>query len=112
MKIKGNENNKAILLEIGQRIKDNRIAQESTQHELALKSGVSDKTVARIEAGDNTKIENLLNILRSLGYLSNMELLITEQSISLEAMYKNTKTRSRVSNKKEQKRGWVWGDEK
>ncbi|MBQ8476082.1 helix-turn-helix domain-containing protein [bacterium] len=112
MKIKGNENNEAILLEIGQRIRDNRIVQKLTQHELALKSGVSDKTVARIEAGDNTKIENLLNILRTLGYLSNIELLITQQSISLEAMYKNTKTRSRASNKKEQKQSWAWGDEK
>ena len=49
MKLTGVETNKIILKELGQRIKDIRISMSLTQEELALKSGVSIRTIVRLE---------------------------------------------------------------
>ena len=43
--------NPAVLMKIGQRIKETRIRQRITQEELATASGVSPLTVANIEKG-------------------------------------------------------------
>ena len=112
MKITGNENNNSILKELGQRIKDTRIAMSLTQKELALKAGVSSKTIERIEMGENIKVESFFNILRVFNSLSNVDLLVAQQEIPLEFVYRNKPKRKRASTKTEVKTDWVWGDEK
>ena len=112
MKITGNENNNSILKELGQRIKDTRIAMSLTQKELALKAGVSSKTIERIEMGENIKVESFFNILRVFNSLSNVDLLVAQQEIPLECVYRNKPKRKRASTKTEVKTDWVWGDEK
>lgn len=49
--------NPAVLLKIGQRIKETRIRQRITQEELATASGVSPLTVANIEKGKSGSVE-------------------------------------------------------
>ena len=112
MKITGVESNIFILEELGRRIKDARIAISMTQKEMALKAGISEKTVERIEKGENVKIENLLNIFRVLNFLQNFEILIPEQEVLIEEMM-DKKKRKRASRKKEAMNNsdWKWGEE-
>ena len=111
VKITGKEKNIFILKEIGTRIKDTRISIFMTQKELAMKSGVSEKTIERIENGDNIKIENLLNVLRVLDCLQNIELLIPAQ----EFLTKEEAMRKRKRASKKSVRAditvWKWGEE-
>ena len=59
--------NPAVLVKIGQRIKETRIRQHITQEELATASGVSPLTVANIEKGKSVSLLLFISVLRSLG---------------------------------------------
>lgn len=113
MKLYGSENNKTILKELGQRIKDTRIKMSLTQKEFAIKAGISHKTAARLEAGINVQIESLLNVLRVFNCLDNINFLIAEQELSPEQIYKKETKRKRASSKqkKEINKNIKWGDE-
>ena len=64
--------NPAVLMRIGQRIKETRIRQHITQEELATASGVSPLTVANIEKGKSVSLLLFISVLRSLGLLENL----------------------------------------
>ncbi len=100
--------------ELGKRIQDNRIAMNLTQAQMADRSGVALRTVARIENGESVKVESVLNILRVLGVLGNLNEMIQEQVLAPTEIIDIGKKRKRVTAaKKNQERStWVWGDEK
>lgn len=114
MKIYGTENNETIMKELGKRIQDTRIAMSYTQAEMSKRAGVSPRTVERIEHGENVKVENVLNVLRSLNLIGNIDLLVNEQEISPEELFRNKNKRMRASSK--QKEGnaseWKWGEDR
>ena len=74
--------NPAVLLKIGQRIKETRIRERITQEELATASGVSPLTVANIEKGKSGSLLLCICVLRSLGLSENLEQLVPEIRIS------------------------------
>lgn len=100
-----------IMKELGQRIQESRIAMNLTQAQMAERSGVALRTVARIEKGESVNVENVLNVLRVLG---NLNQLVQEQVLAPTELIDVGKKRRRASGKqKSQKREtWVWGDEK
>ena len=53
MKLFGSENNEVILRELGHRIQETRISMNVTQAEMADKSGVAIRTIARMEQGES-----------------------------------------------------------
>ena len=114
MRISGEENNTLILKELGERIQDLRISEAMTQEDLAARAGVSLKTIVRMESGDNSNLFNMLNVLRSLGVLSNIEVLVPPKRVAPQELHERGKKRQRVSSK--QKTGeripFKWGDEK
>lgn len=110
MKITGEENNRFILRELGQRIKEIRIKRSLTQQELAQNAGVSFSTIARIENGTSVNMENYMRILRNLNLLQNFDLLVPEQQIAPEDILERTPRRQRASKRKSE-RSWKWGDE-
>lgn len=114
MKIFGTENNENILKELGQRLKDIRIAIPLTQKELAQRAGVSSKTVERVENGENVRITHIINILRTMNLTENLDLLVPEQTLSPTQLHDYGKKRKRaVSMKKtvKDRNDWKWGDE-
>lgn len=111
MKITGEENNKIILSELGQRIKGIRISRSITQQELAHSAGVSFSTVVRVESGEGVNIENYMKILRFLELLQNFNLLVPEQQPLPESLFRKQPIRRRASKIKRE-REWKWGDEK
>ncbi len=111
MRITGYENNITLAKEFGQRLQDLRLSMNYSQEDLASKAGVSKSTVLRAEKGDFINIEKILNILRALDLIENLELLIPEWQPSPEMYYKNLKKRQRAGKKKEpEPEREMWGD--
>ena len=114
MKIYGTESNGYILKELGKRIQDVRISTSITQKELAERAGISPSTMERIENGENVKVENILNVMRALSLLSNLNIVIPEQEIVPSVVIERTIRRKRVTAKRKNKDAeteWKWGDE-
>lgn len=113
MKITGNESNTYILKELGNRLKEIRVNAGITQEEMSERSGLSLSSVRRIENGDNVKIENILNIMRALSLIGNLEVVIPEQIMSPSMNLDVGKKRQRaVSKKKNTNSEWKWGEDK
>ena len=113
MRISSNENEKNILAELGQRIKQNRILLNITQVELAEKCGISPSTETRIENGEDSKMSNYIKILSGLNMLSNLDILIPEVQPDFKAIYeqKTSRKRAKLSDKKTTS-NWTWNEDK
>ncbi len=112
MKLYGTENNEYIMKELGKRIQDVRIAMSITQKTLAVRAGVSPSTMERIENGENVKVENVLNVMRALSLLQNVNILIPEQEIVPTILIEHRIRRKRVRTKPiDNANEWKWGDE-
>lgn len=87
----------AILKQIGQKIKEARLAQNISQRQLAKDSGMSNFSISQIESGHNTSILSLVMVLRALNRLNVLDELFAEAPISpialSEAMRKQHKRR-------------------
>ncbi len=114
MRITGYESNQMILEELGQRMKDTRISANYSQAEMAERSGVALSTLARMERGESVTMENILNVLRALGMLSNLEVLIPEQTIRPTDIVDHKPKRRRVSKSRDHSVNpdWVWGEDR
>ncbi len=114
MRITGEENNILILKELSKRLRDLRISEALTQADLAEKSGVSVKTIERLEKGENPNFFNLLNVMRTLGVLSNLQVMLPEPRVSPEELRERGKKRQRVTEKQKNKdkKQFIWGEDK
>ena len=114
MRLYGTENNQTILMELGRRIQDTRIAASLTQKELAERAGISLSTLVRLESGESVRFEYVLNTLRALNLLSNIDLLVQEQEMRPSDLldYGKKRKRVRISPKENPiRKPWKWGDE-
>ena len=113
MKITGYESEWIILKELGNRIKQHRIALNITQIDLAQKCGISISTETRIENGDDSKMSNYIKIMTALGIIDNINILIPEEQPDYKAIFEERPSRKRASRgRKKQKSVWVWEDDK
>jgi transcriptional regulator with XRE-family HTH domain len=93
--------NAQVVMEIGNRLKRERIKKMLTQKQLAVKAGVSLFTVAQIEKGNSVSVNMLVAVMRVLRLLPNLELLLPDQPVSPVALLKQTpKETKRVRQKK------------
>ena len=113
MKINSENNNSAVLSELGARIKRNRIDMRLSQQDFATKAGISTRTLSAAENGEDIRLSSLLRILRTLGCLENIDLLIPELAFDPESYRTLGRERRRVSRTIESKdtSDWKWGDE-
>lgn len=70
------------LIEIGERIQRERIAQGYKQHELALKAAVSRPTLSKLENGQPVTTETLAGVLEALGFGDALENLLPPPVVS------------------------------
>lgn len=109
MKIQGFETNDTIIKEIGKRLKARRIALDITQKDLALESGVSQRTISGFENGENISLDNLLSILRVLRLLQDINLLFPEKKVNPFDVLNFGHTKKRASSKNTRKASsWEW----
>ncbi len=97
---------------VGERLARHRIGQQMTQAMLARESGLSKRTVERIEAGASTQFSSLVRVLRVLGLLDGLAQLVPPADASpLDLLHLRGKQRQRASSKARPEtpaRPWSW----
>ncbi len=88
-----------ILKELGCRIKDTRIGRCMCQTDLAERAGISAKTMARIENGENIRIDNILRVLRALDMLDALDTFLPVPEVCEVCCCEGMKKRERASQK-------------
>lgn len=90
----------AILREIGRRLKRKRLDKNLSQQKLAEIAGLNRTTVGEIERGTSTSLQTLVQILRALNALDELESFIPDPGISpLQLAKLKGKERKRASRK-------------
>lgn len=71
-----------VLRELGARLKTLRLQQNLRVQDLAADSGVSPRTIDRLEAGHSVGTENLVRVMRGLGRLQAFEAFVPMPEVS------------------------------
>lgn len=70
------------LSEMGRRLRSARLAQNLTVEEVAERSGISPRTILRLEGGEGSRLDNLIKLLRGLGKITALEAFLPEPTVS------------------------------
>jgi len=115
MKLGNGHSDEAVLKEMGHRITQYRLNLNKSQAVLAHESGISPRTLIRVEQGQSVQASSLIRILRALQLVENLNTLIPEPVVSpVQQMKMQGKQRQRASSTsiKPKKEGiWSWEDE-
>lgn len=100
------------ITELGQRIKTYRITKGMSQQDLENQTGVSKRSISRLEQGGSVQVDNLFKILTALDLGENIELLVPDQS-KRPSYYLDKKEDKpqRVRRNPAKKKEFKWGDE-
>lgn len=71
-----------VLRELGERIKTLRLQRNLRVRDLGAASGVSARTINRLEAGSPVSTENLVRVLRGLGRLQALDAFLPPPEVS------------------------------
>jgi len=97
---------------IGERIKQYRINRGYSQLDMEEKTGVSVRSISRLEQGASIQLDSLIKILEALDLAGNLELLVPDQTKRPSYYLENgEKRRQRVGKKKTTQSDFKWGDE-
>jgi transcriptional regulator with XRE-family HTH domain len=114
MKINSQSSDDAVLFEIGRRLAQIRLGHNMTQADVAVRAGVSKRTIERLESGAvATQLSSFIRVCRVLELIERLDVLVPEPVPSPIAQLKlRDKTRKRASSSsvKEQPGKWKWGD--
>lgn len=97
--------------ELGKKIKTYRIMKEMSQQDLEDKTGVSKRSISRLEQGESVQVDNLFKILLALDLGENIEMLVPDQTKRPSYYLEKTDNRPRRVRKKTVKSEFKWGDE-
>jgi transcriptional regulator with XRE-family HTH domain len=119
MRISNQSTEDAVLAELGERLRRNRLERNLSQEQAAKEAGVSRLTVKRIEDGHSVQLTSWLRVLRFLGLLEGLEQLVPEPLPSpIDQLRRRGRQRQRARSPSdtehaEQAEGdaWRWGDE-
>ncbi len=116
MKIAAQAGDDTLLAEFGRRLAQARLNQSLTQEALAVRAGVSKRTVERLEAGNGgTQLSAFIRVCRALSLLERLDLLVPEPVPSPIAQLKlRGKRRQRASSPRTAPNPpaepWHWGE--
>lgn len=97
--------------ELGKKIKLYRIMKEMSQQDLEDKTGVSKRSISRLEQGESVQLENLLKILLALDLGENIDLLVPDQTKRPSFYLEKSENKNKRVRKKTEKNDFKWGDE-
>lgn len=103
--------NEHLLADIGEQIRKKRISGNLTQSDLAVKAGISRRTVQAIERGESISLSHFIAILRILDLLDVFTAFFDKETISplLVAKQKGTiRQRARKSKHKLTESDYQW----
>lgn len=97
--------------EIGSRLKSIRLGRNMTRNELSKRSGVPERTLARLEKGEgNVRLEVFVSVCSALALTEHFETLLPPREQTPATVFKKERLRRRARPVK--KSIIVWGDEK
>ena len=95
------KSDQAILDELSQRIKRRRLNKNVTQQNLAKKAGLNRTTIRDVEQGKSFGMMTLIQVLRALEALEELEIFLPVQGVSpLQRVKMQGKVRKRASSKR------------
>ena len=71
-----------IIIELGGKIANHRLSRNISQKSLAYEAGVSERTLARLEAGRSTNLESFVRVLSALDLTAGLLAVIPDRRIS------------------------------
>ena len=114
MRIADLTTDKAILEELGRRLRQTRLARNVSQAALANEAGMARFTLQRIEDGQSSSTTNLVKLLRALDLLEELDALLPEPADRpVDQLLRRSEQRQRAGSPRRQggERGqWRWGD--
>ena len=101
---------------LSERLAKHRLNRNMTQDELARSAGISRRTLARLESGEPTQLENFLRTLIALGLEDGLERLVPDVPQSpIQQLERAGRTRKRATGRRksrsEPSEPWSWDDE-
>lgn len=101
-------------LELGKRVKRQRVYSQLTQAELANRSGVSVRTIVNLESGKDVSFGNFIAVAKALDSLQDFDGLFSSSAYPADINMRTQKERQRVKKPKiaKRKNAWKWGDER
>ena len=93
-------NDRAILCQIGQKLRRARLNANIGQDELAKLTGLSRKTIQNAEAGNNYSMETLIRVLRGLNSLDYLDAILAVLPLHQDSL----ESRDTQANSKQQER--------
>lgn len=109
--MKKQKNCREYMKELGQKIKTYRIMSEMSQQELEERSGVSKRSISRLEQGETVQVDNLFKILLALGLGDHIELLVPDQTKRPSYYLRREEEIPKRVRRKAEKKDFKWGDE-
>lgn len=98
-----------------ERIKEIRLAKNISQAQLAKDSGVTRKTIERLESGEGVSLDTFLRVLIALGVQKGLQNLLPDMSVRpVDRVRMQGKERKRsfpIRQHKHKNKKWSWGDE-
>ena len=92
---------KAILMELGNRIRQKRIQKRFKQSDLASRAGINVYTLQKMEHGQSFNVSTLIQVLRALNELEQLDQFLPPVEISpIDLLNTKDKTTQRVRNPK------------
>jgi len=113
----------ALLKDLGERLKAERLRQNVTQGVLAERTGLARKTIVNVEAGKGGSLGTLVALLRGLGRLDALDGILPDSGLSpIQLSDLRGKERQRATGSRgnvasttrvaEDSPEWKWGDER
>jgi len=82
MKIRQTTRTPDVLQEVGQRVEQVRLQQNTRLEQLAKEAGIGIATLQRLETGENVNLQTLVKVLRSLNRLGDLDNIIPDLEVS------------------------------
>ncbi|MFQ5416637.1 MAG: helix-turn-helix domain-containing protein [Myxococcota bacterium] len=101
---------------LSRRLVQHRLNRNLTQVDLARAAGISRRTLARLENGEPTQLENFLRTLIALGLEEGLNRLVPDVPESpIQQLERSGRTRKRATGRRKPRprasEPWSWGDE-
>ena len=112
MKLVKQDAAEAILAEMVRRLVQYRIELNLTQQDVSDQTGISLRTIKRIEMGRDCQFLTMIRLLQAYDLIDRLNVLVPEPSRSpIQFIEQQQNSRKRVSKTAKQTKPWKWGDE-
>lgn len=84
---------------------------EMSQQDLEDRTGVSKRSISRMEQGESVQVDNLFKVIIALGLGDNIDLLVPDQTKRPSYYLKQVAHKPKRVRKKREQKEFKWGDE-